>query len=51
MARVTGKVLAETLLMLDDQQIERLDAIDKKEQKVDLMQREILDFLVALSSP
>ncbi len=49
MARVTGEVVDEALGMLHDQNLARLELLQKKENLVDLLQREITDFLVTLS--
>lgn len=49
MVRITGEVFRETLSLLHDQDPERIGLINRKEEHVDLLQREITDFLVALS--
>jgi phosphate:Na+ symporter len=49
MARVTGEVVGETLALVDDQNLRRIEVLQKQENLVDLLQREITDFLVALS--
>jgi phosphate:Na+ symporter len=49
MARITGEVVNETLALLRDQNLRRFEVLQKKEDLVDLLQREITDFLVTLS--
>ncbi len=49
MVRVTGDVLRETVGLLRNQSPGRIQPILKMEEHVDLLQREITDFLVALS--
>lgn len=49
MAHLTLEMLDETLLFLQSPDEKRLPALEKKEKTVDLLQREITDFLVALS--
>jgi phosphate:Na+ symporter len=49
MIRVTGEVVDETVLLLHDQDLRRLATLHRKEELVDLLQREITDFLVTLS--
>lgn len=49
MMGVTGEILAEALQLLRDQSTSRLPVMRKKEETVDLLQREITDFLVSLS--
>lgn len=49
MAQITLEMLDETTLFLRDQDEKRIPALEKKEEAVDLLQKEITDFLVALS--
>lgn len=49
MIRVTGEVVSETLKFLRDQKTRHMAVIQKKEEFIDLLQRDIIDFLVALS--
>ncbi len=49
MARICLKMLDETILFLQDLDEKRIAGLDKKEEMVDLLQKEITDFLVALS--
>jgi phosphate:Na+ symporter len=49
MIRITGEVVDETLALLNDQDLRRMDVLRSKEDQVDLLQREITDFLVTLS--
>lgn len=49
MLRVTGEVFHETLHLLRDRDPGRIGSIGRKEEHIDLLQREITDFLVALS--
>ncbi len=49
MLRLTGEVVEEALGMLHDQKLRRLESLQKKEDLVDVLQREITDFLVTLS--
>ena len=49
MAQMTLEMLEETVEFLADDNDKRIPALDKKEEAVDLLQREITDFLVALS--
>jgi phosphate:Na+ symporter len=49
MLQVTGEVVDETVQLLHDQDLHRLRDLHRKEDLVDLLQREITDFLVALS--
>ncbi|BCA79770.1 Na/Pi cotransporter family protein [Desulfuromonas sp. AOP6] len=49
MAQMTVEMLEETIEFLADNNDKRIPALDKKEEAVDLLQREITDFLVALS--
>jgi phosphate:Na+ symporter len=49
MAQVTLEMLEETFLMFQDQDEKHLAILTKKEDLVDLLQKEITDFLVALS--
>lgn len=49
MLKVTDEIFRETLKFLDDQNPARVAAINQREEHVDLLQREITDFLVALS--
>lgn len=49
MVRVAGEILQETLDLLSDQNPDRIERINRKEEHIDLLQREITDFLVALS--
>ncbi len=49
MAQICLEMLEETLKFLDDGDEKRLQALEKKEEAVDLLQKEITDFLVALS--
>jgi len=49
MIRVTGEIVDETVILLHDQDLRRLTVLQRKEDLVDLLQREITDFLVTLS--
>ena len=49
MIRVTGEIVDETVMLLHDQELRRLTVLQRKEDLVDLLQREITDFLVTLS--
>lgn len=49
MAQISLEMLEETLKFLDDGDEKRLSVLEKKEETVDLLQKEITDFLVALS--
>jgi phosphate:Na+ symporter len=49
MAQITLDMLEETLLFYNDRDEKRLSGLEKKENCVDLLQKEITDFLVALS--
>lgn len=49
MAQVTLEMLDETALFLQDQDEKRIPGLEKKEDVVDMLQKEITDFLVALS--
>lgn len=49
MVRAAGENLQETLSLLRDNNLARIAAINNKEEHVDRLQREITDFLVALS--
>ncbi|MCM2263920.1 MAG: Na/Pi cotransporter family protein [Desulfuromonadales bacterium] len=49
MVRITGEVFRETLGLLHDHDPDRIGLINRKEERIDLLQREITDFLVALS--
>ncbi|NJC88643.1 MAG: Na/Pi cotransporter family protein [Desulfuromonas sp.] len=49
MVRITGEVFRETLSLLHDQDPQRIELINRREEHIDLLQREITDFLVALS--
>jgi phosphate:Na+ symporter len=49
MIRVAGEIVDETVLLLHDQDLRRLTVLQRKEDLVDLLQREITDFLVTLS--
>ncbi len=49
MAQIAKEMLDETSLFLQDQDEKRIAPLEKKEEMVDLLQKEITDFLVALS--
>jgi phosphate:Na+ symporter len=49
MAQIALEMLDETALFLQDQDEKRIPALEKKEDIVDMLQKEITDFLVALS--
>ncbi|SEA49823.1 phosphate:Na+ symporter [Desulfuromusa kysingii] len=49
MAQVTIEMVQETTLFLDDGDFSRIRALKKKEELVDVLQQEILSFLVKLS--
>lgn len=49
MIRTTMEVFGESLKLLQDQNLRRVQLIQKKEELVDSLQRDITDFLVALS--
>jgi len=49
MAQVSLEMLDETMLYIADQDEKRISWLEKKEDLVDLLQKEITDFLVALS--
>ncbi len=49
MAHVAAEMVNETLRFLQDNDLKKIPALKKKEDLIDLLQREITDFLVALS--
>ncbi len=49
MARVASEMLEETFRFLLDGDLKRITSLQKKEELTDLLQKEITDFLVALS--
>lgn len=49
MGQIALEMLDETLLYLKDNNEKRIPVLEKKEEVVDLLQKEITDFLVALS--
>ncbi len=49
MAQMSLEMLDETLLYIKDQDEKRITILEKKEDLVDMLQKEITDFLVALS--
>ncbi len=49
MAQMSLEMLDETLLYIKDQDEKRITVLEKKEDLVDMLQKEITDFLVALS--
>ncbi len=49
MGQIAREMVVETLAYLRDGDEKRIEGLEKKEDTVDLLQREILDFLVALS--
>lgn len=49
MAQISLEMLEETLRFLDDGDEKRIPVLEKKEETVDMLQKEITDFLVALS--
>jgi phosphate:Na+ symporter len=49
MAEIALEMLEETNQFLEDGDLKRLHGLEKREELVDLLQREITDFLVALS--
>jgi phosphate:Na+ symporter len=49
MAQIALEMLDETALFLQDQDEKRISGLEKKEDIVDMLQKEITDFLVALS--
>lgn len=49
MANIALQCMDETLLFLNDYDSKRVPGLQKKEELLDLMQKEIMDFLVALS--
>jgi phosphate:Na+ symporter len=49
MIRVAGEIVDETVVLLHDQDLRHLTVLQRKEDLVDLLQREITDFLVTLS--
>jgi phosphate:Na+ symporter len=49
MAQIALEMLDETALFLQDQDEKRIPGLEKKEDIVDMLQKEITDFLVALS--
>lgn len=49
MAQISMEMLDETLAFLRDLDDKRIASLEKKEEAVDLLQKEITDFLVALS--
>ena len=51
MVRVTGEIVDETVQLLHDQDLRRLTVLHQKVDLVDLLQRDITDFLVTLSQP
>lgn len=49
MANVALHCLDDTILFLNDSDLKRVPGMERKEELLDLMQKEIMDFLVALS--
>jgi phosphate:Na+ symporter len=49
MAQVAQEMVDETLLFLQDNDLKRIPGLEKKEDLTDVLQKEITDFLVALS--
>ncbi len=49
MAKITLEMVEETSLFLEDGNFKRIRGLEKKEELVDILQREILGFLVKLS--
>jgi len=49
MAQVSLEIFDETMLFLKDDDPKRISGLEKKEELIDLLQKEITDFLVALS--
>jgi len=49
MAQIALEMVEETNLFLDDGDFKRIRALEKKEEMVDILQRDILDFLVKIS--
>ncbi len=49
MAQIAMEMVDETLLYLKDEDEKRIPGLEKKEEMVDMLQKEITDFLVALS--
>jgi phosphate:Na+ symporter len=49
MAQVAREMLDETLLFLQDNDLKKIPGLQKKEDLTDVLQKEITDFLVALS--
>jgi len=49
MGQLTRWMLADTIAYLEDRDDTRLDGLERREQLIDHLQREITDFLVALS--
>ncbi len=49
MAMIAMEMLEETNLFLEDGDYKRIRSLEKKEELVDILQREIMDFLVKLS--
>jgi len=49
MAQYSLDMLKETVLYIEDADDKRLEGLEKKEEAVDILQKEITDFLVALS--
>ena len=49
MAQVAQDMVNETLEFLQDNDLKRIPALEKKEELTDILQKEITDFLVALS--
>ncbi len=49
MAVVARELLEETVAFFNDPQLKRAEALEKKEELIDMLQKEITDFLVSLS--
>jgi len=49
MARIAQEMVVETLQFLQDNDVKRIPGLQKKEDLTDVLQKEITDFLVALS--
>ncbi len=49
MARIAQEMVDDTLLFLQDNDLKRISSLEKKEDLTDVLQKEITDFLVALS--
>jgi phosphate:Na+ symporter len=49
MAHVAQEMVDETLLFLQDNDLKRIPGLEKKEELTDILQKEIIDFLVKLS--